>query len=310
MLAAFTASTLFGFSFMFSRLVLEQVDRTVLLSWRFFIAVAVMCLMLLAGRLGVPGCSGFRLRPGRVTKRDWLLLLLLGLFEPVLYFIGESIGITRTNSSFAAVMIALVPLASTLFAAVFLKERPTWKQLLCAALSVFGVVVVSMVGAGQGTVTVVGVLALLLAIIGGGGFTTLSRRLNGYSAFERTFAIFSLGLVWFFTAALLRGIGPAEIWAARRLPWFLISVFYLGALSSVAAYYLFNASLNVLTVARSAAFVNWTTVVSILAGVFILGEPFTWVQVLGSALIIGGLWGANYFAKPAGELPAAVEEKP
>ena len=87
-------------------------------------------------------------------------------------------------------------------------------------------------------------------------------------------------------------------------------MFYLGALSSVAAYYLFNASLNVLTVARSAAFVNWTTVVSILAGVFILGEPFTWVQVLGSALIIGGLWGANYFAKPAGELPAAVEEKP
>jgi drug/metabolite transporter (DMT)-like permease len=159
-------------------------------------------------------------------------------------------------------------------------------------------------------VTVVGVLALLLAIIGGGGFTTLSRRLNGYSAFERTFAIFSLGLVWFFTAALLRGIGPAEIWAARRLPWFLISVFYLGALSSVAAYYLFNASLNVLTVARSAAFVNWTTVVSILAGVFILGEPFTWVQVLGSVLIIGGLWGANYFAKPAGELPADVEEKP
>ena len=98
MLAAFTASTLFGFSFMFSRLVLAQVDRTVLLSWRFFIAVAVMCLMMLAERLGVPGCSGFRLRPGRVTKRDWLLLLCLGLFEPVLYFIGESIGITRTNS--------------------------------------------------------------------------------------------------------------------------------------------------------------------------------------------------------------------
>ena len=234
MLAAFTASTLFGFSFMFSRLVLEQVDRTILLSWRFFIAVAVMALMMLAGKLGVPGCSGFRLHPRRVKKRDWLLLLGLGLCEPVLYFIGESIGITRTNSSFAAVMIALVPLASTLFAAVFLKEKPTGKQLLCAALSVFGVVVVSMVGAGQGTVTFVGVLALLVAIIGGGGFTVLSRRLNGYSAFERTFAIFSLGLVWFFTSALLRGFGPEAIWAARRLPYFLIAVFYLGALSSVA----------------------------------------------------------------------------
>ena len=38
MLAAFVACTVFGFSFMFSRLALEQADMNIMLSWRFFIA--------------------------------------------------------------------------------------------------------------------------------------------------------------------------------------------------------------------------------------------------------------------------------
>ena len=300
MLAAFTACTIFGFSFMFSRLAYEQTDRVVVLAWRFFVAMLVLTLMLLAGKLGLPGCGDFRLRLKRASRRDWLLLLGLGLCEPVLYFIGESIGISRTNSSFAAVMVAVIPLASSLIAALWLKEVPNFKQSLCAVLSVAGVVVVSLAGAGQGTVTLIGVLALLLAVAAGAIYTNLSRFLCDFTAFERTYLIFSLGLVWFLASAFLHGIGIRELWAAPSLPHFLPAVIYLGALSSVAAYYLFNACLNVLPVARAAAFVNWTTVVSILAGVFILGEPFTWVQVLGSVLIIGGLWGTNYFANDAG----------
>ena len=297
MLAAFISCSIFGFSFMFSRIALDQVDRDILLSWRFGVAVLVMDLMLLAGRLQMPGCSGFRLRLGRLSRRDWGRLLLLGLCEPVLYFIGESIGISRTNSSFAAVMIAMVPLVSSLFAAVFLHEIPALRQMLCAAMSVGGVVVVSLAGAEQGTVTLAGVLALALAIVSSAAFSNLSRSLTHLSAFERTYVIFCLGLVWFLVSALRHGFSPAAIWSARLVPGFLPSVLYLGALSSVAAYYLFNYCLNVLSVARATAFVNWTTVVSILAGVLILGEPFTWRQVFGSALILVGLWGANYFAE-------------
>lgn len=301
MLAAFTACTIFGFSFMFSRLAYQQADRMIGLSWRFFIAMLVLNLMLLGGRLGLPGCGGFRLRLGGIGRRDWAWLLLLGLCEPVLYFIGESIGISRTNSSFAAVMIAVIPLVSSLIAALWLKEIPNVRQLLCAVLSVSGVVVVSLIGAAQGTVTLVGVLALLLAVAAGGAYTNISRRLSRFTPFERTYVIFSLGLVWFLCSALLHGITLSDIWAARRLPGFLPAVLYLGGLSSVAAYYLMNYGLSALTVARFTAFVNWTTVVSILAGMIFLHEPFTWWQGAGSALILIGLWGANYFADDAAE---------
>ena len=300
MLAAFTACTIFGFSFMFSRLAYAQADRSVVLAWRFLVAVIVLDLLLLAGRLRLPGCGGFRLRLGRVPARDWGALLLLGLCEPVLYFIGESIGISRTNSSFASVMIALIPLASSLVAAVFLHEVPNLRQGLAAALSVAGVVVVSLVGAGQGTVTLAGVLALLLAITAGAAYTNLSRFLSRFTPFERTYVIFSLGLVWFLGSALLHGFSFGDIWAARRLPGFMTAVLYLGGLSSVVAYYLTNYGLSALPVARFTVFINWTTVVSILAGVILLDEPFTWVQAAGSALILLGLWGANYFATDAG----------
>ena len=296
MLAAFVASTLFGFSFMFSRVALRETPAMVMLSWRFFIAVAVLNLMLLGGRLGWPLCSGFRLRLAHLSWKQWGLLLSLGLCEPVLYFIGESVGISRTNASFSSVMIAMVPVVSVAMAALLLRERPGRGQVIFALLSVGGVVVISLVGADSGVVTLAGLLGLLLAVFSGSAYSVLSRYLAQYSAFERTYVMFCLGLVWFFVTALLQGHGAADFLAAAARPGFMPAVLYLGCLSSVLAYYLMNFGLTVLSVARYSVFINWTTVVSVIAGVVFLHESFTWVQVAGSAVILIGLWGVNHFA--------------
>ena len=296
MLAACTASTIFGFSFMFSRLALQQATPMVMLSWRFFIAMLALNLMLLAGALGLPGCSGFRLRLAQVTAREWGLLLVMGLCEPVLYFIGESVGVKLTNASFSSVMIAVIPIVSVAAAALLLRERPTVAQVIFSLLSIVGVVVISVVGAGQGTVTLLGLLGLVLAVVAGSLYTILSRRLSRYTPFERTYVMFALGLIWFLATALLQGNRAADFLAPWSRPDFGLAVLYLGCLSSVLAYYLMNFGLTVLSVARYTVFINWTTVVSIVAGVVFLHESFTWVQVAGSVLILLGLWGVNMFA--------------
>ena len=58
-----------------------------------------------------------------------------------------------------------------------------------------------------------------------------------------------------------------------------------------------NYSLSRLTVARSTIFGNFGTVVSVLAGVVIMKDEFTWVSALAFALIMGGIWVVNKFAK-------------
>lgn len=290
MLAALFCCTIFGFSFMFSRLAYEAAPLSVVLANRFFVAAVLLSAMALSGFF-----------PFRLRGKRWWRLLLLGLFEPVIYFLCESWGVALTNASFSSVMIALIPIFSLLFAALFLREIPTLPQTLCAGLSIAGVILISLIGGNNGTVNLPGFLALCGAVAAAVGFNVTSRWISDeFSSFERTYAIFSLGFVFFTLLALAEHGGDA---AALLRPWtdtrFIWPVLYLGALSTTIAYLLYNYALTYLTISRATIFANWTTVVSVCAGVIFLGEPFSGAQALGCLMILVGLYGVNRCARPA-----------
>ena len=111
--AAIAGNVIFGLSFMFSRVVLLTVDTFGMLALRFSIAVLAMNVLVCARVVKVD------------LKKDLRPLLALGLFQPVLYFTFESLGIKLTNSVISGSMIATVPVAGMLLGAVFLKERFT-----------------------------------------------------------------------------------------------------------------------------------------------------------------------------------------
>lgn len=294
MLAAFASNTIYGFSFMFSKIGFQSADPSVVLATRFILAVAAM------GLLARFGPAFFRLR---FHGLPWKKLGLMCLMEPILYFICESRGIILTNSSFSAVIIALIPIVSLVIALIFLKERPTHMQVVCSCISILGVVVISVVGAGSGTVNLAGVLLLFGATFAAACFIAISRSLrDSVTSFERAFFIFVGGAVFFTIDALLRSGGDvAGFIRPWSLPGYAAALIFLGLFASVLAFTLINYALDKLPVARVTVFSNWTTVVSILAGVFLMKESFTWVQVLGSAMILLGLYGVNRFVHPERE---------
>lgn len=57
---------------------------------------------------------------------------------------------------------------------------------------------------------------------------------------------------------------------------------FLSVVASVLSYLALNRALEVLPVARTAALINFSTVVSVLAGVLLLREPFGWVSAAAS----------------------------
>ena len=95
LLAAITADVIFGMSFMFSKLALGVAAPTVLLAFRFTVAVAAMTLVVLVnalvGKLRGRPLFAFSLRGKPVYK-----LLLLDIVQPVAYFIFENYGILYT----------------------------------------------------------------------------------------------------------------------------------------------------------------------------------------------------------------------
>ena len=288
MLAALGANLIFGFSFLFSKMALDVAHPLMVLAVRFTVAFAVLNLLWLCGVAKL----SFR---GKKLHR----LLLMSVAQPLCYFVLELYGISLTSSALSGIIIALVPVAVALISA-FLPEKPCGKQYLCAAVSLGGIVAISLLAESEGENKLVGILLLAGAVISAAVFNLLSRKeATVFSPFERTYMMFAVGAVGFhgIAFAALRGDYAAELQKAAVAPTFWVAIVYLAVVSSVAAFMLYNFSTTHISAVRSASFSNIIPVVSVLAGVFILQEPFSAADWLRCVPVLLGVWGVNRFAE-------------
>ena len=92
-LAALTANVIFGFSNFFSVKALGFAEPLVILSLRFTVAFAALCLMRIFGLIKL-SYKGKKLTG----------LVLMCLAQPLCYFLSELYGIDMTSSSFSGVL--------------------------------------------------------------------------------------------------------------------------------------------------------------------------------------------------------------
>jgi len=282
-LAALLSNAIFGFSFLFSKLALDHSEPSILLSVRFIVAFSLMNLLLLSGRQTI----AFRGKP--VGK-----LLLMGLIQPVVYYICETNGIALTTASFSGVMIGLIPVAGLILGVLFLKERCTPPQILFTLLSVVGVGLTTT--GGFGNFSLPGFLFLLGAVMAAAAFTVISRSISTwFSPFERTYVITAMGMTVFTGMALVQNRTDPGAWL-RPLTHggFWTAVLYLAVASSVCAFLLYNYAVNHLSAGRTLIMSNFTAVVSVMAGILILKDAFTALQLLGIVLILVSVFGVSW----------------
>ena len=284
LLAAIVSHGAWGFSFLASRKGLDAAPVFVLLSHRFGLSFLVMNLLLLMG-------------VGKVDLRGKALWkpLLLGLMEPVVYFFGEQYGILHSNTSFSGVMIAMIPIVSTLAAAPVLGEKPTVGQVLFSLLSIGGVVGLGMMNRNSGQLDWIGVVALIVAVLSAGAYTLIGRGISrAYTPFERTYMMMGVGALSFTPLALIQTqCSLVEYARPLQEPGYLLAVLFLALVCSVACYFLSSYTITYMTVARETVFSNLTTAVSVFAGVIFLHEPFTWFGALCCLVIFVGIYGVQ-----------------
>ncbi len=289
-------SIIFGFSFLFTKNALTNINPFHLLAYRFSIAAITLTLLLFLGFIKIS-----------YKNKNVKILLLLVITEPVLYFIFETLGINKTTSSEAGLMISLIPVAVTILATIFLKEKPSWKQLIFIILSVLGVIfIILMKGKLDVKSNYLGLILLGGAVLSGAIYSIMSRRLSiDFKPLEITFFMMWSGAIVFNIIAIINFDSNIKAYFLPLLEFdILIPVIYLGVLSSVTAYFLLNFTLSRIKSFQSSVFANLVTVISIIAGVTFRNEPFYWFQVVGAVVIILGVWGTNYF----GELEKPAEE--
>jgi drug/metabolite transporter (DMT)-like permease len=75
----------------------------------------------------------------------------------------------------------------------------------------------------------------------------------------------------------------------------LLHIVFLGIACSALGYCFYARSLETLGVSISALFINFIPVISIIAGVFVMGDILLPLQWLGAVLVISGLYMAVGF---------------
>jgi len=286
--AAIVGNSIFGFSFMFSRLALNVTEPFIMLMYRFIGAFLGMNVLALWSK--------------KKNRQDWLRfslnwrqcgpLIVFGLIQPVLYFLFESYGISMTNATVSGVIIALVPIVALAAGAIFLKEVPTAKQVIFSLMSILGVIVMTLQQSAGGDIKPLGIVLLIGAVLSGVTFNIMSRRLSSrFSALERTYVMMLVACVCFTALALWDNRGDsAALLAPLAQPMFLLAMFYLAILSSIVAFLTLNIASSELPVGKITAFCNLTTVLSVFAGVVFLGETINVVSVIAAAVIIVGVY--------------------
>ncbi|MBF8982091.1 EamA family transporter [Lutibacter sp. B2] len=290
-IAGISSSIIFGFSFLFIKGALEMIDPIDLLALRFGIATLLLLILKAVGIIKI-NFEGKNLKP----------LLILSIFQPVLYFIFETLGVRSATTSEAGMMMAIIPIMVTCLAAIYLKEIPSKKQVLFIGVSLIGVISIVLASrSGNDKGTIWGIFFLFMAVICAAMLNILSRKSSVvFKPVETTFFMMCTGAVFFNVVSMGKHfITGTDIVYISLLgnESVLIAVLYLGILSSVIGFFLVNYALANMEASRAAIFGNLITVTSIAAGVLILKESFTIYQFMGCLMILLGVWGTNYYGE-------------
>ena len=133
------------------------------------------------------------------------------------------------------------------------------------------------------------------AVVSGVTYNILSRKMSAqFSALERTVVMMAVAAVFFMLLAVIECRNePARLFAPLADGRFMAAMLYLSVLSSIVAFLFINFASNTLPVAKTTAFCNLTTAISMFAGVVFLGEPFSAACLAASVMIILGVWGVQ-----------------
>lgn len=286
MLATAGVYTLWGFSFLASKVGQEVATPFVLIAYRFDLAVLVLSIPIILGKVKI-NLRGKNIKP----------LLLLGAMEPCIYFIGEQYGLRYTNSAFSGLMIAVIPIVTLIMAAAFLKDRPSKAQWLFSLLSIAGIALITVMENSGGQVQFIGVIFLIAAVISGSAYGVISRGISDeFSVYERTYFMQLMGGVFYTVLALIEHRSDMSALIAPLTDGgFVIAMLYLSLGASVLGYSLFNYAVANAPMANVISLCNLTTVISVAAGIVLLGEPFSPVSLIAMLAVLVGIWGVQKF---------------
>ncbi|RJX26693.1 MAG: DMT family transporter [Acholeplasma sp.] len=290
-LAGIMFATIFGFSFMFSKIALDFVSPIGLIAYRFLVAFITFELLRL-----------FKVVKIRFEKSHFFYLFAVAIFQPILYFLTETYGLARTTSGEAGMMIALIPIFVTLLSGIFLQEKPKPVQFLFILLSVSGVMLIQLFKIGDGIAfEAIGYLLLFGAVLSAALFNIASRNASKVlKPYEITYFMMLYGAAVFNILYVIKLLSEGRLIAYVTNLYhieLILPILYLGIVASIGGFFLVNFALSKAPAHITSIYSNISTIVAVIAGAILLNEPLQYYHIIGSLMIVTGVYGTVRFRK-------------
>ncbi|MBD0379872.1 DMT family transporter [Paenibacillus sedimenti] len=280
-------AVIIGFSFLFTKMALENAHPLDTLTYRFAASFAVMSIPVAFGWVKL----NYRGKP--LYKA-----LMLAIMYPLGFFTLQAFGLLHATSAEGGILYAFTPVVTMVLASVFLKEATTLLQKLSIFTSVFGVVFIFiMKGSSIDFSNLTGIFLLFLTCVVFAGYSVLARSLSKYySPAEISYLMLGIGFATFLVVSLASHTTAGTLdrfFTPLASGTFIMSVLYLGVVASLVTTLAANYILSKIEASKMSVFTNLSTVVSMAAGALFLGEEITVYHLIGSVLIIAGVIGTN-----------------
>ena len=296
----FLKNTIYGISVFFTGKLVASTDVLDVLALRFLMSWSVFELLkqtkILKINIGIKDYCGKTER-----SKYFKQLLFSALFEPILYMLFETIGISMTTGVMTGVLLSLMPVSCVICESIILKEKTSPLEKFFLLLGIVGVIYITVNSSGSdGGNSVLGIVFLLLAIISGSLYMVFSRKsAANFNSIEITYFASFLGMLVFNGANIIRHLIRGDI-LRYFLPYLsvekIIGFIFLSVVSTILATGMNNFALGRIKTSTVSAFGGVSTLVTIIAGVFLNGEELYTYHYIGIALIIVRMFGVCYLA--------------
>jgi drug/metabolite transporter (DMT)-like permease len=223
----------------------------------------------------------------KIAKKDLRFIFLLAFFEPFMYFMGESFGLTYVSATLAAVIISLIPLIIPVFAYIFYREKLSRVNTIGLLISFTGVLLVVFSNGTELLASLKGFMLMLLAVMAAVGYTlTVKRLAHKYTGFTITCYQNAIGAGLFLPFFLVFDLPSFNMdWSTNSV----LAILYLAIFGSSVTFVLFTIAIREIGIARTNIFSNLIPVFSAIAAYYLLNEEMPFLKIFGIAVVLAGL---------------------
>ena len=232
-----------------------------------------------------------------IRKKDRRLFVMLALFEPFMYFIGESFGLTYVSATVGSVVISTIPVVATVGAWIAFRERLRVVNYAGILISFIGILIFILNRNGSLSFSTKGLLLLILAVFSAVGYNlTLSRLVGLYSPAFIVTVQNLIGATLFLPLFLLFDF--RELAGNPFIFRSFIPILELAVFASCGAFILFAFSVRKIGITRANVFTNFIPVLTAIFSFIIIGDKVTFQNIAGMIVVLAGIFMSQLNGRP------------